>query len=73
MKKEKVAMIMTNWDMPAGATKPEPELSTPAPLRKGLLEIIAKSISNGLIFFVIYNATLIYRAVVINYRLCFLV
>ena len=55
--------------MPAGAAKPEPGLSTPAPLRKGLLETIAKSISNGLIFFVIYNATLIYRAVVINYRL----
>jgi len=59
--------------MPAGAAKPEPGLSTPTPLRKGLLETIANNTSNDLIVFIIYNATLMYKAVVINYRLWFLV
>ncbi|WP_261424267.1 hypothetical protein [Serratia proteamaculans] len=59
MKKQKVAIVITGCDKLVGAAKTESGLSTPAPLRKGELQIIAKKTSAGLIIFSMYNAILI--------------
>lgn len=56
-------------DMPAGAENTEPGVNTPAPLRKGEMESMAKNIIMALMILSIYNSLLIYKTAGVNCRL----